>query len=100
MSWYIYILLCDKKTYYVGLTSNLLNRFKSHMRKENIATKEFNFIQLIYKEKYILRKTAEKREKQLKGWSVAKKKALIKGDIGLLKKLSKTHEIDEGNRGE
>ncbi len=99
MAWNVYILLCDKKTYYVGLTSNLSNRLKSHLHRENIATKEFDNIQLVYKEKYILRKIAEKREKQLKGWRIAKKKALITGNIELLKKLSKTSEIVEGKQG-
>ena len=42
---------------------------------------------------------AEKREKQLKGWSVAKKKALIQGNIELLKRLSKSAEHVDGTQG-
>lgn len=89
-NWFIYILLCDKKTYYVGLTSNLKNRLKSHKAKYNLATKKFSFVELVYSEQYQTRKLAEKRESQLKGWTVAKKRALIDGDKALLIKLSKT----------
>ncbi len=92
MSWHIYILLCNQKTYYVGLTSDLQKRFASHKRRENIATKEFSNFKLIYKEEYPTRQLAEKREKQLKGWTIAKKKALIEGKLNLLKQLSKNRE--------
>jgi len=88
--WFVYILLCDQKTYYVGLTSNINNRLRSHKAKENIATKEFSDLSLVHKEGYKTRKEAEKRENQIKKWSRAKKKALIEDNIELLKKLSKS----------
>ena len=47
-------------------------------------------VQLVYSEQYQARKLAEKRERQLKGWTYAKKKALIDGNKDLLIKLSKT----------
>ncbi len=90
MSWFVYILLCNQKAYYIGLTSNIINRLRSHKAKENIATKEFSNITLVFLEKYPNRKLAEKREIQLKKWSKAKKKALIEGDIDLLRQLSKS----------
>ncbi len=90
MEWHIYILLCDEKTFYVGLTSNIQNRLESHKSGYNIGTKKFSQIRLKYTEKYSNRKLAEKREKQLKGWSHAKKNALIEGNIELLKQLSKS----------
>lgn len=99
MVWYTYILLCDQKTYYVGLTSNLQNRVRSHRLKQNIGTKEFSDIKLIYHEQYETRKESEKREQQLKSWTVAKKKALIIGDLELLKKLSKTRSVLKDNTG-
>jgi len=96
MTWLIYILFCDQKTYYVGLTGNLKKRIESHRKKQNIATKEYSTIKLVHVEKYNKRKEAEKREKQIKGWSRVKKKALIKGDIELLKKLSRNLELGDG----
>ncbi|MBI3671707.1 hypothetical protein HY249_02850 [Candidatus Azambacteria bacterium] len=47
-------------------------------------------MELIYKEEYTKRIDAEKREKQIKKWSVAKKKALIAEDKESLIKLSKS----------
>lgn len=88
--WKVYILLCDQKTYYIGLTSNIQKRFKSHRAKENIATKRFSDLELVYTEKFKTRREAEKRENQLKKWSKAKKKALIEDNLELLKKLSKS----------
>jgi putative endonuclease len=90
MSWYTYILLCDKKIYYTGLTGNLRNRLRSHITKNNLATKRFSTIKLVYSEKYATRKEAENREQQIKRWKRAKKKALITGNLELLKKLSKS----------
>jgi predicted GIY-YIG superfamily endonuclease len=69
----------------------------SHKNKYNRATKEFSDIKLIYKEEYPTRMLAEKREKQFKGWTVAKKKALIVGNLELLRQLSKTHKRVDGN---
>ena len=97
MPWHIYILLCDKKTYYVGLTSNISQRFESHKNKENIATKKFSEFRLVYSEDFETRKEAESRERQIKKWSVAKKKALIDGNKELLIKLSKSRALP--NRG-
>lgn len=77
----------------MGLTSNLEQRFKSHHDKYNLATKKFKEIELVYNETYKARFEAESREKQLKGWSRAKKTALIERNIILLKKLSKSRSL-------
>lgn len=61
-----------------------------HQRGEEKYTKRFCNIQFVYKEEYESREIAEKRERQLKGWTKEKKKALIGGDIELLKHLSKS----------
>lgn len=90
MSWYTYILLCDGETYYVGITGNLDNRIKSHKFGHNIGTKRFSDVKLVYYETYNTRKNAENRERQIKRWKRTKKKALIDGNMDLLKKLSKS----------
>lgn len=93
MPWHIYILLCDQKTYYVGLTSNIPQRLQSHKSKKNLGTKKFSDFELLYVEYFETRKMAELRETQLKKWSYAKKKALINGDKALLMKLSKSRAL-------
>lgn len=91
--WYVYILFCDNKIYYVGMTDDLKRRINQHKKGESFYTKQFSDIQLVYSERQLSKMEAEKRELQIKKWSVAKKKALINGDLKLLKKLSKGLEI-------
>lgn len=67
----------------------------SHKAKYNLATKKFSLVELVYSEQFQTRKLAEKREKQLKGWTFAKKKALIDGNKDLLIKLSKTRSLSK-----
>ncbi len=97
MRWFVYILFCDKKTYYIGLTHDIEQRLNSHKSKQNIATKEFSYLELVFTEEYKTRKEAEKRELQLKRWTVAKKKALIEGNLELLKQLSKSWSLSKDN---
>ena len=47
-------------------------------------------VKLVYSEEYSTLQLAMKREWQIKKWTKAKKKALIEGDIELLRKLSKS----------
>ena len=96
MPWVVYILLCDQKTFYVGITDNLNRRLNDHNSGYSNYTKKFSNINLVYKECFKSRRDAEVRETQLKGWSVAKKKALIMGDKNLLIRLSKSSEFGEG----
>lgn len=96
MHWVVYILFCNQKTFYVGITKDLKERLNEHKKGYSLYTKKFSDIKLVYKENYKTRKEAELREKQLKGWSIAKKKALILGDKKLLIKLSKSRKLVDG----
>ncbi|HEY4525973.1 MAG TPA: GIY-YIG nuclease family protein [Candidatus Paceibacterota bacterium] len=89
MAWFVYVLLCDQKTYYVGIAEKMSERFKEHVSGYSPFTHKFSDFELVYQEKLPSRTLAEKREQQLKGWSIAKKKALIAGDFDKLKILSK-----------
>ena len=88
MSYFIYILLCNQKTYYIGITDNLDRRLTEHKSKKSFYTKQFSDVKLVYSEKVKNKILAEKRESQIKGWNVAKKKALIEGNIKELVRLS------------
>jgi predicted GIY-YIG superfamily endonuclease len=90
VSWHTYILLCDKKTFYVGITHNMSQRLTSHKLKYNLATKKFSTVDLVYSEEYSTRLQAERRERQLKGWNRTKKIALINGNVDYLILLSKS----------
>lgn len=85
-----YILLSANNTYYVGSTTNLEQRLKQHIAGHGSGfTKAHRPFMLVYTEEYDSYQAAFKRERQLHGWSHTKKEALIKGDIELLKELSK-----------
>jgi len=95
----VYILLCDQKTFYVGLTKDLGKRLEEHRGKQSFFTKKFSDIRLVHQEEYLDLKSAERREKQLKGWSSAKKKALVEENIDKLKQLSKAVSLAKPSSG-
>jgi len=82
LPWYVYMLLCDSKTFYIGITDNITNRISQHKNKENISTKKFSDLKFVYAEKYESKYDAAKRERQLKGWSHKKKQMLVDGKLG------------------
>ncbi len=83
LPWFVYMLLCDQKTFYIGISDDLKNRLSQHKNKQNISTKKFSDLRLIYAERYLNKLDATKREKQLKGWSHTKKQMLIDGKLGI-----------------
>ena len=90
MTYFIYILRTSKNTLYIGQTSNLEKRLEEHKSKSPRAskyTRSFDWVELVYSEKYKTRQEVMKREWQLKKWSKGKKEALVRGDQILLKRL-------------
>ncbi|MBI4080155.1 MAG: GIY-YIG nuclease family protein [Candidatus Levybacteria bacterium] len=81
--WFVYMLLCDQKTFYIGISDDLKNRLTQHKNKLNISTKKFSDLRLVYAEKYPSKFETAKREQQLKGWSHAKKQKLVDGILGI-----------------
>lgn len=81
--WYVYLLLCDGKDFSVGITNDLNQRISQHRIKLSKATKEYLTVRLAYCENYPTSHHAAIREKQLKGWSHAKKQMLIDGKLGI-----------------
>ena len=86
---YTYILECSNGAYYVGSTIDLERRLQEHQAGEGANyTRKHLPVKLVYWEEYQNIDEAFRRERQLHGWSRAKKEALIKGDIEKLKSLS------------
>lgn len=86
----VYILRFENNSLYIGQTNNLYHRLKEHHNKGERAakfSKENGEFKLVYQEGFNSLLLATRREKQLKGWTRAKKEALISGDLVLLKKL-------------
>jgi len=85
---FIYILRTADNKLYIGHSSNLARRTEDHSNSLGAKfIKDHGRFELVYSEKFESRAEAMKREKQLKGWTRAKKEALVIGDFKLLKKL-------------
>jgi len=92
MPYFVYILRNSSNKIYIGQTNNLLTRINQHITKDWKAakfTKDNDDFKLVYSEEFETRIEAMNRENQLKGWSRAKKEALISKNIEKLKELSK-----------
>jgi len=89
MGW-MYILECSDGTYYTGSTIDLEKRLWEH---DNFLgakyTKKKHPVKLVYCEEYNRIDEAFRREKQVQGWSHAKKKALIAGEWHKVSSLAK-----------
>jgi predicted GIY-YIG superfamily endonuclease len=86
---YVYILRCSDGSYYVGHSEDVSTRLKVHNAGEGAAwTARRRPVILVYQEPLTTETEAVERELQLKGWSRAKKEALIKGNRATLKQLS------------
>ena len=79
MSYYVYILTnWDDSVMYVGVINNLERRLYEHRNHlVDGFTKKYNVHKLVYYEYTNDVYSALEREKQLKGWSRAKKNALV-----------------------
>jgi putative endonuclease len=77
--WCVYILSNNAHTLYVGSTDDLLHRIAEHTLKirSKAFTARYTFDRCVFFEFAPDEKTARSREKQIKGWTRAKKIALI-----------------------
>lgn len=86
--WYVYMLGCQDGAIYTVVTDNIARRFKEHTQgKGGHYTRSFGVGQMVYREPFLTKQQALKREAQIKGWTKKKKLALIRGDLKSLNKL-------------
>ncbi|SDX67760.1 GIY-YIG nuclease family protein [Hymenobacter psychrophilus] len=84
MPYYVYVTTNPaKRVLYIGITNDLANRMSQHYANrgsaQTFAGKYFCY-NLLYFEEHQDSKAAIAREKELKGWTRAKKQALIATD--------------------
>ena len=90
-TYYVYIVKCSDESYYTGVTSNLEKRLVEHNSgKFKGYTSKRLPVNLVYSNLFNNVDDAIRVEKQIKGWSRAKKEALIRGDFPSLVVLSKS----------
>lgn len=89
----VYIVASPSRVIYVGITNDLERRIAEH-REKAIAgfTARYNITRLVYFEQYDRATEAIAREKQLKGWTRAKKVALIERNNPIWNDLSGERE--------
>jgi putative endonuclease len=74
----VYVVASRSHTLYIGVTGNLLKRvFEHKQRKHEGFSAKYNCNRLVWFERFMGPTSAIAREKQLKGWTRAKKIALI-----------------------
>jgi putative endonuclease len=77
-SYYTYITASPSRTLYIGVTSNLETRLHQHKSKEYKGfSATYGCDRLVFFERYTDPDSAIAREKQLKGWTRAKKIDLV-----------------------
>lgn len=93
MPYRVYILLCSDGSYYTGSTSDVEKRLYQH--QEGLISGSYTFsrrpVELLwYSEEVPRYSDALAFEHQVKGWSRAKKEALICGDFKAIHEIVKT----------
>jgi putative endonuclease len=93
MAFHAYILLCADGSFYTGHTDNLEHRVGEHQAgtlRGYTATRRP--VRLVWSDEFPTRYEALTVERQIKGWSRAKKQALLDGDWTRLSLLARNRQ--------
>ena len=92
MAFWAYMLKCADGRYYVGQTDALERRVMLHQAgKGSDFTARRQPVMLVWSETFATRAEALAAELRIKGWSRAKKEALIAGDWNRVSELAVSH---------
>ena len=93
MAW-VYILSCRDGSYYVGSTTHLQARVLQHQQGRGaVYTRTRRPVELVWAHEVEHVGEAFTLEKQIQGWSRAKREALIAGRLELLPGLARGHNL-------
>ena|ERR1051325_10998339 len=91
MSFWVYMLRCSDDSYYIGHTDELEKRVAEHQLGEIAGyTRKRRPVTLVFSQDFGSREEAFEQERKLKGWSRAKKEALIRGDWDEIRRLARS----------
>ena len=83
LAYYVYMLRCSDGSYFVGHTNDLEHRLAAHERGAIEGyTLSRRPVELVFSDQFSTRLEAFHRERQIKGWSRARKESLIQGRLG------------------
>ena len=99
-SYWVYMLRCNDASFYTGVTSQLDLRVAKHNLglHAHAYTYTRRPVSLVYSQEFADPNEAIAAEKQLKGWSRAKKTALIAGDWNEIRQLAHSSPADKLTR--
>lgn len=97
MAFWTYMLRCADGKYYIGHTDNLEVRVGQHQSGYfGGYTLKRRPVELVWSEYFQTRYEALSAERQIKGWSRAKKEALTRGDWDMVSLLARNRQDGEG----
>ena len=76
-TYFVYVLASRSRTLYVGITNSANHRVEQHRAPHEGFSDRYRVYRLVHLERFRYVLNAIRREKELKGWSRAKKIALI-----------------------
>lgn len=90
---FVYILKCNDRSFYTGVTNNIERRILEHHEGRDPMSYTYSRrpVELVYSHECDNPMDTIQIEKQIKGWSRAKKKALIENDWNALRVLARCH---------
>ena len=98
MAFYAYILRCSDGSYYVGHTDDIDVRLAQHQQGSlGGYTARRRPVTLLWTDVFPSRDDAFAAERKLKGWSRAKKEALMAGDWELVSQLARGRSRDRND---
>ena len=90
---FVYLLNCADRSYYCGHTDDIETRMQQHHQSESGYVSTRKPFDLVWQGEFETREGAIAFEQQIKGWSRAKKEALIAGDWDRIQKLAKSKKF-------
>jgi predicted GIY-YIG superfamily endonuclease len=90
MAFWVYMLRCRDGSYYTGHTDNLERRIAEHdCGTIPCYTHDRRPLHLVFSQDFATREEALAMERRLKGWSRAKKEALVDGNWEAINRLGR-----------
>ncbi|MEL6877118.1 MAG: Mov34/MPN/PAD-1 family protein [Pseudomonadota bacterium] len=101
MPFWTYMLHCNAGVFYTGQTDDLDRRIVDHKAGRFPGfTRDYLPVELVWSQEFATRDEAKTAEKQIKGWSRAKKLALIRDDWVEISRLSKSKNSPSTSSGQ
>ena len=92
MGFWVYMLRCHDGSYYTGHTDALERRIAEHTSGAFTGCYTFQrrSVELVFAQEVATREEALAAERRIKGWSRAKKEAMIRGDWAAVSRLGRS----------